>query len=241
MLEKTKGIVLHHLKYGDSSLIVHIYTEHYGRKSFLIKGARSKKAKLRSNLFSVLNILDLEFYYKEGKELLLIKEANRAKVFITIPFDIKKSLQAMFIAEVLNKCLIEEVSDPDLFEYLLNSLEYFDLTATDTANFHLSFLMKLTKYLGILPSAEEKDGISFLDLREGKFSISESNHFQNRDKQVSQLLYALFKNTFKSGLSINLDRTKRNLLLEEIILFYTLNNYKLDKLKSLDVLKEVFS
>ena len=36
MLQKTKGIVLHTLKYNDTSIIVDMYTELSGRTSFLV-------------------------------------------------------------------------------------------------------------------------------------------------------------------------------------------------------------
>ena len=37
MLQKTLGIVLHTLKYNDTSLIADIYTEVVGRASFIVK------------------------------------------------------------------------------------------------------------------------------------------------------------------------------------------------------------
>ncbi|WP_349909069.1 recombination protein O N-terminal domain-containing protein, partial [Bacteroides caccae] len=51
MLQKTKGIVLHTLKYNDTSIIVDMYTELSGRASFLVAVPRSRKAAVKSVLF----------------------------------------------------------------------------------------------------------------------------------------------------------------------------------------------
>ena len=54
MLQKTVGIVLHSLKYNDTSNIVDIYTQHTGRASFLVKIPRSRKSTVKSVLFQPL-------------------------------------------------------------------------------------------------------------------------------------------------------------------------------------------
>lgn len=241
MIEKTQGIVLHNLKYGDTSLISHLYTRDFGRRSFLIKGARSKKSKLKANLFQVLNILQLEFYLKENQDLLLVKEVSRSVSLNNFPYDIRKSSQALFIAEVLGRCLVEQVPDREMFGFLEKSLEYFDLMETDSANFHLAFFMKLTRYLGILPAFNEKEEINFLDMLEGEFSKNTPQHIQYVDSDNARLLFQLFRQSFEEGTELSLSRSKRNNLLEDIMRFYTTNGYKTDNLKSLVVLKELFS
>ncbi|MGC9344317.1 MAG: DNA repair protein RecO [Bacteroidales bacterium] len=241
MLQKTKGIVLHHFKYGDTSLITHIYTRKFGRHSFLVKGARSKKSRLRSNLFQLLNILDIEFYYKESTELFLLKEANRSISLNSFPYDVKRSSQAIFMAEVLYRCLLEQASDPDLYDFLENSIEYFDLMEEDSSNFHLAFLMKLTRYLGILPSFEENEEINSLDILEGKFTRSIPVHFQYINTGNARVLFQLFIASLKDSSEVSLSRSERNVLLQDIIRFYSANGYKIDNLNSLPVLKELFS
>ena len=60
MLQKTKGIVLHTLKYNDTSIIVDMYTELSGRASFLVTVPRSRKAAVKSVLFQPLSFIELE-------------------------------------------------------------------------------------------------------------------------------------------------------------------------------------
>lgn len=241
MLQKTKGIVLHHIKYGDTSLITHIYTREFGRHSFLVKGARSKRSRLKSNLFQLLNILDIEFYYKESADLFLVKEVSRSISLNNFPYDVKKSSQAIFLAEVLYRCLMEQASDPGLYDFLENSIEYFDLMKEESSNFHLAFLMKLTRYLGILPSIEKNEEINSLDIIEGKFTRSIPLHFQYINRENARVLFQLFSSNIKESSTINLSRSNRNILLQDIIRFYSANGYRIDNLNSLPVLKELFS
>nr|MBE6192255.1 DNA repair protein RecO [Rikenellaceae bacterium] len=39
---KGRGIVLHTLKYGDSSMIVYLLTDVGGRRSYMVQGVRSR-------------------------------------------------------------------------------------------------------------------------------------------------------------------------------------------------------
>jgi len=240
MLEKTRGIVLQNYKYGESSIISHVYTEVFGRKSFILKGVRSKKSKNKSNLLQNLFILNFEIYNKEGKDLLLVKEFTNAIAFSDFPFNPLKSSQAIFLSEILSKCLQEESSNLDLFNFLINSIEYFDLHTKNISNFHLAFLMKLTPYLGILPSSRVDSNHIFFDLREGEFSGVEPFHADYMDKNLSKILYKFYESNFDESLNISLNKSQRNDLLDQILKFYTIHNYKLDNLKSLGILRELF-
>ena len=118
MLHKTRGIVLHSIKYGDSGIITSIYTELFGRVSFIMQGIRSKKSLVKGSYLQSLFLVEMELYYKPGRELHRIREIKNAVPFASIPFEIAKSTQAIFLAEVLNKILREEEPQQKLFEFL---------------------------------------------------------------------------------------------------------------------------
>lgn len=240
MLEKTRGIVLQSFKYGETSLICHIYTYKYGRKAFIIKGLRGNKNKHKANLFQSLFILDIEYYHKENKELLLIKEFNDAKHWIDFPYNPIKSTQVMFIAEVLSKVLIEEEANSKLFNFLSHSVEYFDLQNSSVSNFHLIFLMKLTYFLGILPRSEILDEKIIFDLKEGIFINHIPLHKEYTEENLSRILYQFHTKNYDQNLSLPLSQNSRNKVLDEIIKFYSFHNYNLNNLKSLQVLRELF-
>ena len=99
MLHKTRGIVLNYIKHRETSIITHIYTELFGRQSYIINGVRSHRSKIKLTLFQPLTILDLEVYYKPVRDLQRIKEVRNHTLLFNIPNDIHKSSIAIFIAE----------------------------------------------------------------------------------------------------------------------------------------------
>ncbi|MFN8417397.1 MAG: DNA repair protein RecO [Cytophagaceae bacterium] len=153
MLHKTKGIVLHFIRYSDTSIIAKIYTEAFGLQSYIVNGVRSKSAKNKIALFQPLTLLDLVVYHKENSTLQRISEMRCAEPYQSIPFEVHKSSIALFTAEILQKTLKEEVSNNLLFEFLYHSLHALDqLTPTTSKNFHVLFLIRYAAYLGFYPT-----------------------------------------------------------------------------------------
>ena len=97
MLQKTKGIVLHTLKYNDTSIIVDMYTELAGRTSFLVPVPRSRKAAVKSVLFQPLSFIEFEADYRPNATLYRVKEAKSFYPFTSIPYDPYKSSMALFL------------------------------------------------------------------------------------------------------------------------------------------------
>ncbi|NOR75345.1 MAG: DNA repair protein RecO, partial [Draconibacterium sp.] len=152
MLATTEGIVLRFIKYGESSVITTIYTRDFGRQNYLINAARSKKSKNRASLLQSLFLVDLVAYQKPLRDLHRIKEVKSNQPYQNIAFDITKSTQVIFLAEVLYKTINEQESFPEMFDFIKSALLYFDLMEKGELNFHLFFLFHLTEYLGFLPN-----------------------------------------------------------------------------------------
>ncbi|MFC0185163.1 DNA repair protein RecO [Pseudarcicella hirudinis] len=148
MLRKTKGIVINYIRYRETSIIVKIFTEEFGIQTFIENGVRSAKSKNKIALFQPLTLLDLVVYHKEGKDLHRISELKCLIPFQTLPFNIYKSSIALFITEILGKCMKEETGNISLFRFLLNSILWLDAAEDDFENFHLQFLIKLASFLG---------------------------------------------------------------------------------------------
>ena len=239
-MQKTKGIVLHSIKYGDTSLIAHFYTKNFGRHSFLFKGIRSNKSKIHSNLLQPLFILNLEAYIKEGKDLSLIKEASADQIFIDFPYDVKKSAQAMFMAEILYRCLKEEEANHILFNFLASSIEYFDLLDTGSADFHIIFLVKLSKHLGFYPSSRDISNELVFDMKEGVYKDHIPTHFDYIDPLNSALLDEILNTNYENLQGLKLNQKRRNDLLESILKFYSFHIEGITKIKSYSILRELF-
>ncbi len=240
MLHKTRGIVLNYIKYSESSLIVTIYTELYGRQSFIVQGVRGKKSKIKANLFQPLFLLDMEVYHKPKRDLQRAKEIQNAYIFTSLPYDLKKSTLAIFIAEILYKTIQEQEPNSELFNYLFNSIQLLDLKEKGTSNFHIYFLIHLTKYLGFFPNNNYSAINCYFDLKAGNFVQIKPMHFSVLEREASKILSRLLIFSDNQHEELIIDYKIRIQLLEKIIEYFTLHNEGISGIKSLEVLKEVF-
>jgi len=239
VIEKTRGIFLHAVKYSETSLICSIYTENFGRKAFIVNGVRSKTSTIKASIFQPLYLLDMEVYFQPGKEINRIKNARLAFPYSSIPFDIRKSTQVLFLAEILYKCLREEEANPTLFEFLYHSLTFLDLADTGISNFHIWFLFRLTRFLGINPSGENAGISNFFDLENANFVSHEPLHNQYADKHLTALFARLFDADSLYIEDLGYTQNDRKLVLDKLLDYYRIHFGSLGEIKSLEVLKEV--
>jgi len=240
MLFKTRGIVLHHIKYSETSVIVTIYTEVFGRQSYLINGVRSKKAKIKANILQPLFLLNMEVYHKPKRELQRVKEVQNDFIFNSLPYDIRKSTLAIFIAEILSKTIQEQEPNTELFNYLYNSIQVLDLKGKGISNFHLYFLIHLTKYLGFFPENNYSSFNCFFDLKAGGFVQIKPMHLFFLNKSESKVLSEMLEFSDNQHENVNINHKDRMEILEKILDYYSLHNDGVSNIKSLSVLKEVF-
>lgn len=236
----TRGIVLNHLKYGDTSIVATIYTESHGRKTFLIQGVYKKKSKFHASFFQPLTLVNLEMSIKNSRELQRIKELSLSQPFHTIPFDMVKSTMAIFIAEMLYKCIKEEEHNPVLFSFLYNAIHLLDIQESAISNFHIVFLLKLTKYLGFAPDNNFSAINNMFDPVNGQFYHHVFSDGDKSDKELSKLLHHMMELSFDTIDTFPLNHLQRGLLLKKIIEFYTMHLNGIGDIKSLAVLKTVF-
>lgn len=240
MREKTRGIVLHQVKYSDSGIVVQLYTKKFGRQSFMIKGIRNKKSGKHSVFFQPLFILDLELYYKESRSMQTIKELSVYYSPSDIYSNILKSSVALFLGEVLTSVLREESPNADLFDFLEESVVYFDSAKEGFANFHIAFLAGLSSFLGFEPGPRNTNDDHYFDMLNGEFVPIPPVHGNYANKEISGILAAFFSTSYEKINSIMLKGALRNEVLEVLVRYYSLHLPGLKKIRSLEVLKEVF-
>lgn len=241
MLTTTEGIVLHTTKFRETSVIATIYTRDFGRQSYLIHSVRTKKSKNKAGLLQPLFMVDLVAYHKQTREVQQIKELKIKHSYQNIPFEIAKSTQAIFIAEVLFKTINEQETNAEMYDFIKNALSYFDLSESGSANFHLYFLFRLTEYLGFLPNTTLSGFEGWLDLKKGIIVPNEPAHPHFANKEITRFIYIL--STLKIGEigELKIAHSVRGQLLEKLVEYYQLHFESLGKIKSLEVLKEVFA
>lgn len=241
MLNKTRGIVIHQIKYTDSGIIVQLYTRDYGRQSVLIKGMRNKKSGKHNILFQPMFILDLELYYKGNRGLQALKEFSVSYSPSDIYTNIKKSCVAIFLGEVLYNVLKEESPHVELFDFIEESIIYFDGNRTGFANFHIAFLAGLSSFLGFEPGPRMNPDDLYFDMLNGVFVQVPPVHGNYANSEISGILSAFFSTSYNSIDKIALTGSMRNEILDTLVKYYSLHLPGLKNIKSLEVLKEVFS
>ena len=240
MLIKTRGIVFQSVNYSDTSLIVKIFTEALGLQSYMVKGARSVRSKQKIAYFQPLSLIDLVVYHKENRQIHNIKEIRSAYAYKHIPFDIHKQTILLFLNEILHKSIREEGANEALFSFIYNSLHWFDLEREEYLNFHVFFLMQLTKYLGFYPKIISAHGSSgFFDLEEGTFVNVQPVHNYYISQHELEDFRALLNQSIEDVKRLPIGTKRRRRLLDILISYFQLHLPGMGNIKSLDVLTAV--
>jgi len=239
MQVKTKAIIFSALKYGDTSLIVKAFTASDGLKSYLLKGVlTSKKGKLKSAYFQPLTQLEIVANHKNKGTLETLREVKVYYHYQTLYADMAKNAMTLFLAELLANSIREEERNEDLFGFLEASLQWLDMHK-EVANFHLYFMLSLTRFLGFYPDVYQIDR-PYFDMLEGEFTSKESLNPMLRGENIYYLKTFLGTN-FDAIHTVKMKKTNRQELLKSLILYFELHLQGFRKPKSLAVLNEVFN
>ncbi len=238
MLQKTKGIVLNHTDYGESSIVVHVFTELLGRQSYLVNSVRSSKKKNLLALLQPLTVLDMEVYHKNKNDLQRIKEIKVNTPFKTIPFHPVRRAIAFFITELLAKSLRDEATSANMFEFLMQSVLALDEGIPGEANFHLFFMLQLTRFLGFYPQMEEN--MPYFDLMNGTYSHLKPGHNHFVTGQSLTCWYQLAHASIQDLLSLNWNSSIRQQLIADMETYYQLHLPGFGHLNSHHILHQLF-
>jgi DNA repair protein RecO (recombination protein O) len=236
--DKTRAIVLKAVKYGDNSLIVKLLTEKNGLRSFMVKGAYNKNAKIRTALFQPLTLLDIISADTRG-ELGYLKEAGIEYAYKSIPYEINKNAIVLFLCELLSKSIQDSETDIELFCFIHDALTHLDEAEANYADLPLQFSIELSRHLGFAPNiGDYKPGYVF-DLEEGCFRHDSANSVYVIDYQFSNLFYQLCKINIFENVMMNLRNAERRQLLDAMIAYYKLHVSGFNEIKSNEILKTI--
>jgi DNA repair protein RecO (recombination protein O) len=242
MTHKTKGIVLRSIKYGETSLVVTIFTEMFGIQTYMVNGVRtSKKSSAKANHFQPTAILDLVVYHSENKSMQRIKEFSWAVLYANLLNDVIKNSIASYMAELIQKCLKQPEANSDLFNFCEESFLQLDKAPkVVAANFALFFTLHLTHFFGFRMTDNFNSENSFLDLREGNFTDHQPAHPHFIDGKFAELTAQLLKVMQPFELEeFKLNQEIRRALLLRFLEYYALHIPDFGQMKTLMVLHEV--
>ncbi len=149
-LEKSSAIVLRLVDFSETSCVVTLFTQHFGKISALAKGARRPKGPFDSAL-DLLALCRIVFLQKSSDSLDLLTEAKLVRRFRSASRDLSRLYAAYYVAELLLE--LTEFGDPhpELFEESERALSNLD-QHSDVADTVLRFEMSLLRQLGYLPA-----------------------------------------------------------------------------------------
>lgn len=244
---KVRGIVLRSVKYGDTSLVVSIFTSLFGLQSYIINGARSASKKgSKPAFFQPATLLDMEVYHNSFKQLQRIKEYQLAALNSNIFTDVIKNGVAIFMVELLFRCLREPEDNDDLFAFMEDSLLHLnECNQATAANFPVFFAIHLSGFFGFYPRSNqgisEEAGLMF-DLKEGLFTNEMPSHNSYIENAAAITLAEISRARHPAELAgIKARAITRREILEALENYYALHIPDFGRLRSLPVLRELMS
>lgn len=227
MQYKLQGIILSSVKVSDSGKVINMYTDQLGKQTFFLRATSKKKGKNNSGLIHALSIVDFDSDIKENRNINYIGEISINYHFDSLTVNPYKSSIAFFLAEILNKTLKEEEKNTELWSFLNDQIISFDRIKENISVFHLSFLAKFTRYLGITPDIIYSDG-HYSD--QSSFFTSEQAELFEKLKSLDCSEIGNFKINWQDRISF----------LEKTTMYYKIK-HDIPEFKTHTVLKDLFS
>jgi len=235
----TQGIIIQTIRYSDKKLIVRVLCEKHGLKTGIVYVSKSGKSS-NQHLFQPLTIIDFNSDFQEVSRFISIKSPSLAMPHHNLATDPAKTAMVLFMNEVLSKTLADDYVNDTLYIYLKNSIALLD-DALDARNFHLWWLMEITRHYGFYPQHNSNNPNAILfDMMAGTFVSQRPSHPNYLEEELSKLLNSLLNLEWPQAQAIELHSSIRAALLNALVRYLKLHLDNLREIKSVDVLHAVF-
>ena len=238
---KTQAVVLRTVRYGDNSLIVDMLTREQGRVSFLVKVSKSPRGKMRKQYFMPLTIVDVDFDMRMNASLQRLRDIRITHLMNSLAQHPYKLSIGMFLAEFLCHATRDEHDNPTLYDFVAMSLEWLDGVEEAFSNFHLVFMIRLSRFVGFFPNTEDGNEGDYFDMLNACFTTVKPQHGHFLPPDEASKISLLMRLNYKTMHLCAMSRQERNRCTEVILEYYRLHVPGFPPLKSLDVMRELFS
>jgi len=187
-----------------------------------------------------LSLVEMDVEHRTSRDIQRIKEAHSLYPLFSIPGDLSKSSMVFFLSEFLVKVLKDVNENKILFQYLFQSVQVLELAEKGIANYHLVFILNLTRFLGFYPNLEEYNEGDIFDMLNGVFVTKQPlhNHYVNRTESFA--LSKLARISYENMHLFKFSRQDRINIINRIIEYYRIHLSDFPSIKSLEVLHELF-
>jgi DNA repair protein RecO (recombination protein O) len=243
MIHTTKGIVLRTIKYGETSVIASVFTELFGIQSYIVNGVRTQNKTSKGHLFQPSSILDMQVYHNELKNLQRIKDLKWSYLYKNILSDVTKNSVALYMVELLQKCLKQPEANADLFRFCEDAFMQLDIAENEVAaNFPIYFAIQLAHFFGLRIRDNYSEEKNQFHISEGIFtnkSLANENFLDaDLSYHFSQLLKVLQPAELRE---IKLNKNIRSTILSALESYYIFHVAEFSAMKTLRVLHELLS
>lgn len=239
MLHKTRGIVLRQVKYGDTSLIVTIFTEKFGIQTYMVRGVRvSSKGNNKASYFQPGMLLDIVVYMQPSKNIQQLREYQSSCLYVTVHQEVIRNSILMFSVEILLRLLPQDAPVPVLFSYAWQYFNELDvLTLSHLANYPLLFLINVTGMLGYEIAGSYRPETPYLNVQEGGYSEHPPTSPPYATLADSIALSQISE--FTATTPITLNGAQRERLIDWYIAFLQQHSQHMANIRSLQILRTV--
>lgn len=241
MIERIEGIVIDIVRHNDKHNVVTLFTRRYGRMAFLAPVSTTRAGRMRNASLSLMAVVSSEVNIRPGKELYGIRRVEPERLWHSIYANPVKTSLIFFLAEFFNRLVRQYPADVKLWLYLIGSLEWLDSVPTrNVANFHIAFLVGLLPIVGIEPSVSDWEEGDKFDMVKAEM-VPEATGRNILSEEESRFLPLLMRMNFRNMHKFRLTQTERQRLLSRLLSYYSVHLPVNPDLKSLPVLRDLFS
>lgn len=241
MIETHQILVLGTTRYGADRLLVRALSRTSGRVTLSLPLVRSQRSPMRVSLFRPLARLEVMWDASPTASVFRPRTVRVVERQDSIMASPAKMSIAMFLAEFLSYATLEGDFGDVFFDYVSSAVAWLDACPSDYANFHIVFLFRLSRFLGIQPDWEELKGEGrYFDLMEAVFTDSRPAHGVCLEGEDAHAARQLARMNFSTMHLFRLSGSQRTAILRRLVSFYRLHLPGFPQLKSLDVLETVF-
>lgn len=228
------------IKYNDNLMIADIFTQQVGRRSFLLPVSRSKQSRVRNVLFQPLSMVAFTAAGRSEKSMARISDAQPYAMYSTVPYDVVKSSIALYLAELLTHALRDSTDDETLFIFMDRAFTWLDAATEGYADFHLVFMARLLRFLGIYPNIGSVGRNEYFDMLSGCLVREHPLHPHFLMSAAAERFSRLLAADFQSVRALALNREQRGEYLAVLEEYYRLHIPDFPSLRSAEVLRELF-
>jgi DNA repair protein RecO (recombination protein O) len=213
--------------------------------SFMTPFARGRRTGSGAAFWAQLSQVEFQADIRPQGKLAKPQDVRFYYNYMDLPFSPLKSSIAMFVSEFLCAARRSEGENLPLYKYVETSLRWLDVADTKNqssgvANFHLVFLMHLSRFLGIYPNLENCH-CPYFDLVAGEYCERQPAHSHFLRDEEARVLPLLFRMDYGTMHVYRFNRQQRQRSLEVLLDYYRIHIPQFPQLKSLEVLVELFS